>query len=213
MTTMVRSLVMMAAPLALVLKAAPLALVLAALPAHALYKVVGPDGKVTYTDRAPVGTTDKVTSISNSGNVVSAVALPLELRQAAQRFPVTLYTMANCEPCDGARALLRARGIPHAEKTVLTAEDSEALARLSGARDAPTLTIGVQALRGFSAELWNSYLDSAGYPRESRLPANYQFPAATPLTERREAAPVAGRQPPAEPQAAPAPAPTQGPAP
>src|SRR5918911_4417020 len=138
-------------------KAAPLALLLAVLPAHALYKVVGPDGKVTYTDRAPVGTADKVTSISNAGNVVTDVALPIELRQAAQRFPVTLYTMGNCEPCDGARTLLRARGVPHAEKTIVTPEDSEALVRLSGARDAPTLMIGAQALRGFSAELWNSY--------------------------------------------------------
>ena len=205
MRMMLRSLMMN------VMHAAPLALMLAALPAHALYKVVGPDGKVTYTDRPPVGTSDKVTSISNAGNVVNQVALPLELRQATQRFPVTLYTTGNCEPCDGARTLLRARGVPHAEKTVLTAEDTEALVRLSGARDAPTLTIGAQALRGFSAELWNSYLDSAGYPRESRLPSNYQFPAATPLTERREAAPVAGRQPPAEPQAAPAPAPASSP--
>jgi glutaredoxin len=188
----------------------PLVLVLAG-PAHALYKVVGPDGKVTYTDRAPVGTADKVTSISNAGNVVSDVALPLELRQAMQRFPVTLYTTGDCGPCDTARAMLRARGVPHAERSVVTAEDGDALTRLSGARDAPTLMIGAQALRGFSAELWNSYLDSAGYPRESRLPANYTFPAATPLTERREAAPVAGRPPPAEPQAAPAPAPAPSP--
>jgi glutaredoxin len=192
-----------------VAKAAPLVLLVAALPAHALYKVVGPDGKVTYTDRPPVGTTDKVTSISNSGNVITDVALPIELRQAAQRFPVTLYTTASCEPCDGGRALLRARGVPYAERTIVTPEDSEALVKLSGARDAPTLTIGVQALRGFSAELWNSYLDSAGYPRDSRLPANYQLPAATPLTEPREAAaPVARRQPAAEPQAPSAPAAT-----
>ena len=169
--------------------AAPLALMLATLPAHALYKVVGPDGKVTYTDRPPVGTSDKVTSISNTGSVSSDVTLPLEVKQAVQRFPVTLYTTVDCEPCNGARNLLRQRGIPHAEKLVITPEDGDALARVSGTRDAPTLTIGAQAVRGYSAELWNSYLDSAGYPRESRLPANYQFPAAVPLTERRDAAP------------------------
>ena len=182
--------------------AAPLVLMLASLPAHALYKVVGPDGKVTYTDRPPIGTADKVTSISNSGSVVSSeVALPLELKQASQRFPVMLYTTGDCEPCDSARNLLRQRGIPHAEKLVISPEDGEALAKVSGARDAPTLTIGAQALRGYSAELWNSYLDSAGYPRESRLPANYQFPSASPLTERRDAVPpqVANRRQPAAP--------------
>jgi glutaredoxin len=176
------------------------ALLAAALPAHALYKVVGPDGKVTYTDRAPAGAVGKVTSLSSTGSVVADASLPLELRQSAQRYPVTLYSLAECEPCNEARQFLRVRGIPYAERLIASAEDGEALQRLSGARDAPTLTIGAQALRGFSTELWNSYLDSAGYPRESRLPASYQFPVATPLTERRSAAasaPARGQTPPA----------------
>ena len=186
--------------------AAPLAALLTALPAQALYKVVGADGKVTYTDRPPTSLVgNKVTALSTSGMAESDIALPLEVRQAATRFPVTLYTMGVCEPCDTARQLLRQRGIPHNEKLVATAEDGEALQRLSGGRDMPTLTIGAQALRGLSPEVWNSYLDSAGYPRESRLPANYQFPAATPLVERRVAdAPATGRPP----AAAAAPAPT-----
>jgi hypothetical protein len=62
------------------------------------------------------------------------------------------------------------------------------LQRLTGARDAPVLMIGQQPLRGLSTETWNAYLDSAGYPRDSRLPAGYQHAAATPLTERREPA-------------------------
>ena len=193
------------------LAAAPLA-ALVAFPAQALYKVVGPDGKVTYTDRPPTSLTgNKVTSLGASGTAQSDVALPLEVRQAATRFPVTLYTMATCEPCDAARLLLRQRGIPHTEKIVATPEDGDALQRLSGGRDAPTLTIGAQALRGMSAEIWNSYLDSAGYPRDSRLPPNFQFPPATPLTERREADAPAARRPvapaaePAQPQAEPAP--------
>jgi hypothetical protein len=42
-------------------------------------------------------------------------------------------------------------------------------------------------MRGLSSDVWTSYLDAAGYPRESRLPANYQYPASAPLTERRDA--------------------------
>ena len=38
------------------------------LPAQALYKVVGPDGKVTYTDRIPGPADGKVTPIAKSGN-------------------------------------------------------------------------------------------------------------------------------------------------
>jgi len=175
-------------------------------PAHALYKVIGPDGKVTYTDRPPTTSSgERITPLNAAGNAPAADALPLELRQASTKYPVTLFVSTACEPCDAARTLLRQRGIPHTEKLVITAEDSDALLRLSGARTAPTLTVGAQALKGLSAEVWNSYLDSAGYPRESKLPANYSFAAATPLTERRDAARAAGPAArPAAPQAAPA---------
>lgn len=176
---------------------------------HALYKVVGPDGRVTYTDRAPGSADGKVSPIGGrSAPEPSAVALPLELRQVASRFPVTLYTTSGaCDPCDAARQLLRQRGVPYTEKQVLSPEDGEALQRLSGGTDAPTLTIGGQVLRGLANEVWGQYLDSAGYPRESRLPAGYQYPAPTPLTERREATPPRAAAPrAAEPAAAEAPA-------
>ncbi len=175
------------------LRLAPLAfalstLLLAALPAQAQYKVIGPDGKVTYTDRVPGAADGKITSINGRAGAAAAdAALPLELRQPVSRFPVTLYvTTGSCDPCDTARQMLRGRGIPYTEKLVITAEDSDTLERISGGRDAPTLTIGAQTLRGFSSELWNTYLDGAGYPKESRLPRSYQYAAATPVTDRRD---------------------------
>ena len=169
---------------------ASLIALLVALPAHAQYKVVGPDGKVTYTDRPPAASGGKVTSLSSRGIDIGPTdaTLPLELRAPAAKYPVTLYTMAgSCEPCESARQLLRQRGIPFVEKQVQTPEDSEALERISGGRDAPTLAIGTQMMRGLAPEVWGSYLDAAGYPRESRLAPGYQYPAATPITERREA--------------------------
>ena len=197
----------------LLLRWTPLAAALAVTSSFAQYKVVGPDGKVTYTDRVPGGSDGKVTSIGGRGGSVALdPGLPLELRQAVERYPVTLYvTGGTCEPCDSARQLLRGRGIPYNEKQAITAEDSEALERLSGGRDVPTLTIGAQTLRGLSNEVWNSYLDGAGYPRESRLPKTYQYAAATPITERRDApvrSPAARASAPAEqpkPVAAPEP--------
>lgn len=175
------------------LRLAPLAFALSTtllttLPAQAQYKVIGPDGKVTYTDRVPGAADGKVTAINGRAGAAAADAsLPLELRQPVSRFPVTLYvTTGSCDPCDTARQMLRGRGIPYNERQVVTAEDSDALERLSGGRDAPTLTIGSQTLRGFSSELWNTYLDGAGYPKESRLPRGYQYAAATPITDRRD---------------------------
>jgi glutaredoxin len=173
---------------------APLVALLAALPAHAQYKVVGPDGKVTYTDRAPPPSTAKVTSLGSRAAASGPTdpALPLELREPAAKYPVTLYTVTGaCEPCQSARQLLRQRGVPYNEKQVQTPEDSEALERLSGGRDAPTLAIGSQMMRGLAPEVWGSYLDAAGYPRESRLPATYQYAAATSIVERREASAAA----------------------
>ena len=164
---------------------------------QAQYKVIGSDGKVTYTDRPPSTGEGRVTALgARNAPVAAEVELPFELRQVASRYPVTLYvSTGSCDPCESGRALLRQRGVPYTERQVLNADDSDALEKLSGGRDAPTLTIGAQIVRGMSADLWNSYLDAAGYPRESKLPATYQPRAPSPIVERREA--VAPTRPPA----------------
>ena len=161
-----------------------------AAPAMAQYKVTGPDGKVTYTDRAPNPTEAQVTSLgARAVRQAAEPELPFELRQMASRYPVTLYVTSDaCEPCNSGRQMLRQRGIPFNERVVKTAEDGEALEKLTGAREAPTLKIGSQILRGYAAESWGAYLDAAGYPRTSRLPANYEYPAVQPLVEQRTAA-------------------------
>lgn len=190
------------------LRWAPLLALFAALPSQAQYKVVGPDGKITYTDRPP--TDSKATPIAariNGGAAASNAGLPAELRQVTARYPVTLYTTpGNCDLCTSARDLLRQRGVPFSERQAGPG-DGEALERLSGGRDIPTLTIGSQTLRGLSSDTWTSYLDAAGYPRESRLPANYQYPAPTPITERAAPAAPAAQAPQAtDTPATPAPA-------
>jgi glutaredoxin len=182
---------------------------LAAGPSLALYKVVGPDGKVTYTDRAPSSKEGRVSPLNGRAAAVEAEpAMPAELRQAVSRYPVTLYTIAgNCDPCDTARTLLRTRGVPYAERQVVSAEDGDAFQKLTGGRDAPVLAIGTQQLRGLSPDTWNSYLDSAGYPRESKLPPGYAFASPSPLTERRDAT---SRPAPAAPAPAEATLPAEG---
>jgi glutaredoxin len=99
----------------------------------------------------------------------------------AQKFPVTLYTGENCSPCQSARSMLTARGVPFAEKTVTTVEDSQALQRLSGESSLPFATIGGQQLKGFSDAEWTQFLNAAGYPATSVLPSSYRQSAATPL--------------------------------
>jgi glutaredoxin len=147
--------------------------------AHAQYKVVGPDGRVTYTDRPQPGAASVSGAAARSGDV----ALPLVLREATTRFPVTLYTSTDCAPCAGARRLLRERGIPHQER-IASAGESEALLAATGGPHVPALMIGRQVLRGFLPSQWHDYLDTAGYPRESKLPPNYAYAPALPLVER-----------------------------
>ncbi|CAN5506030.1 hypothetical protein BH09PSE5_BH09PSE5_34770 [soil metagenome] len=172
----------------LLLSASLCAMSVASLPAHALYKVVGADGKVTYTDRPDtVSQQSKIISMNPGTGSTEATPLPLELRQPVARYPVSLYVGSGCAPCDSARSMLAQRGIPFTEKTIINNDDSDALEKLTGGREAPTMTVGSQVVRGFSPDVWGSYLDAAGYPKESRLPANYLQPPATPMVARQEA--------------------------
>ena len=155
--------------------------------AQTLYRVTAPDGSVTFTDRPPASAT-RVEPIGRGTNA-PAPALPPALRDAATRFPVVLYTIPDCAPCDRGRELLRARGIPYEERVADSDADREAWLRIVGSVEAPGLGVGRQMLRGFSATEWSSTLDLAGYPRESRLPPNHPPAAVTPLVARRSIEP------------------------
>lgn len=147
-----------------------------------VFRIVGPDGKVTFSDKPPVQTNAKVSAASGaSGSGVATVLLPFELRQVTQKYPVTLYIGENCGPCQSARSMLVTRGIPFTEKSVITPEDSQTLQRLSGENTLPFATIGGQQLKGFSDSEYTQFLNAAGYPATSVLPANYRQAAATPL--------------------------------
>jgi len=187
------------------LRVASLIALLLALPAQAQYKVVGPDGKVTYTDRPPPAQQGKVSPVATRGAAGAPSAdanLPAELRQIASRYPVTLYGVSSaCDLCTSARQFLRQRGIPFTEKQVMSADDTSELERVTGGRDVPVLTIGSQTMRGFSSDSWAAYLDAAGYPRESKLPPSYQYAAPVPIVDRTAAT---ASRPAAENTAAPA---------
>lgn len=146
-------------------------------PALGQYKVIGPDGRVTYTDRPAPGEARAVAKAPQA----DAVELPYELRQVVSRYPATLYAAPGCSPCERARAMLRQRGVPYKEFTATTSEDAAELQRREGATDLPILRLGAQRLQGYAADDWQATLDAAGYPRTSRLPSTYRQPAAQPL--------------------------------
>lgn len=143
-----------------------------------LYKSVGPDGKITYSDMPPPSASRiEKKAIASGGNV--SPNLPYELAQAAAANPVTLYTSAKCSPCDEGRQLLQKRGIPFQEKTVSSAADAAKLKQATGAETGlPVLAIGRATQAGFDSTGWSSALTAAGYPAQNRLPSNYRQPVA-----------------------------------
>ena len=168
--------------------------------AQTVYRIVGPDGRVTFSDKPPA-TADQgkvATTGVGAAAAASGAALPFELRQVASRFPVTLYR---------GRSLLSNRGVPFSEYTVITNEDLAALQRLSGEASLPFLTIGGQRIKGYSETEWMQYLDAAGYPRTSVLPSSYRQSAATPLMSLQKPAP-ARSEPPPEPRSPTGPGPS-----
>jgi glutaredoxin len=155
----------------------------ASLSAQTIYRIVGSDGKVTFSDKPPATLEQgrvTGTGVGASGTVAGA-SFSFELKQAVAKFPVTLYTAPKCAPCDAGRALLSARGVPFSERTVTTPEDGEYLKRLTGETSLPYLTIGGQRLRGLAEDEWVQYLNAAGYPATSTLPASYRNPSPAPL--------------------------------
>src|SRR5450432_1586142 len=68
----------------------------AAFGALAQYKVVGPDGRVTYTDKPPTQKDVRIGGATTGGSDTASGGLPYDVRQAVARYPVTLYAGKNC---------------------------------------------------------------------------------------------------------------------
>ncbi|HEX4510191.1 MAG TPA: glutaredoxin domain-containing protein, partial [Burkholderiaceae bacterium] len=129
----------------------------AAVGALAQYKIVGPDGKVTYTDKPPTAADIKMPA--NGGNAApSTGGMPYETRQAMTKFPVTLYSTKSCPVCDDARRALRQRGVPFNEYTVVTNDDFTAYKSRFNSSNFPTIVVGSKSLSGYSSGDLSGYL-------------------------------------------------------
>ncbi len=180
--------------------------------AQTVYRSVGADGRVTFSDKASANA--ELGKVAGSSTSAAAGAsnsdLPFELRQVVSRYPVTLYSAPDCGPCASGRAMLGSRGVPFAERSVTTSDDIASLQRISGENSLPVLTIGSQRIKGYSDQEWTQYLDAAGYPKSSILPSGYRQAPASPLVAVVKPAAKAEAEAKAEPQPVAAP---QGPGP
>lgn len=144
-----------------------------------IYKIVGPDGKVTFSDKPPAAAA--APKLGSPAPGADDGAMPPALRKSMGDFPVRLITQARCAPCDAGRAWLKSRGIPFTERTVQSQDDTAALLRINDKGTLPVLTLGSQVLSGYNNVEWARYLDAAGYPQKSALPKTYEYPAPSAL--------------------------------
>ncbi|HEX6136850.1 MAG TPA: glutaredoxin family protein [Casimicrobiaceae bacterium] len=149
--------------------------------AQALYRYVDANGRVVYSDQPPPASARDVQPKQMPENVIETDPVPFAARQAADRFPVTLYTW-DCDVCREAQALLAKRGVPF-ETVIVTEEKGAARVKaLTGKQSGPVLQVGEkQVLVGYNEERWQALLDDAGYPRTA--------PAARPQATRAAASP------------------------
>jgi glutaredoxin len=140
--------------------------------AQTTYRWTDPaSGRTVYSDQPPPPAARQSARASESkGDDAGQAPQSYAVRAAAEKFPVTLYTSADCgESCQQARALLNGRGVPFNEKLVAADKpELDELKKLTGGEVfVPYLLVGKQTSRGFEAGTWNGLLDLAGYPKSA----------------------------------------------
>lgn len=149
-----------------------------------MYKWIGANGKMVYSDTPPPANAKKLVSKSTEGAAQqSNVKLPPDLDAAVRKNPVTLYVTLPripCAVCNEARSMLKQNGIPFAEKTVDTKEDIDKLRQVGGDNQLPFMSISRAKFSGYDSIEWRTALSAAGYPETSILPKDYRYPAAEP---------------------------------
>lgn len=152
--------------------------------AMAEYKWQGADGGIVYSDLPPPPGVRLITDRNGQQSREAAgPTLPYALKSVADRHPVTLYSVPECQPCGSARQLLNARGVPFAERSIVTTADVDAYKALGFPESSlPGLRVGNDRATGFEAAAWNRILDAAGYPKRSVLPPSFRQAEVQPLT-------------------------------
>lgn len=141
-----------------------------AAPADTLYKSIGPDGKVVYSDRPPAdGSIQKSLTFSN----LPATPLPdsvIRYREELQRSArhrasgsssessaaVQLFTAEWCGYCRKAKAYLAEKRIPYQEHDIDTSDGRRAFAQAGSGSGIPLLRWKGKQMQGFSKAAYDS---------------------------------------------------------
>ena len=130
-----------------------------------LYKSVGLDGKVVYSDKQPAeGRVEKMKfqNLPATPLPQAVAAAYAELLRKAKANPVTapvagtvLYSASWCGYCRQAKAYLASKGIAYSELDIDTPTGMAGFAQVGGGRGVPLLMAGGQKVQGYSAQAYD----------------------------------------------------------
>jgi len=144
---------------------------------------VNPNGSRECSDQPPPSSAKDVKDVRGRAGAISSPE-PFAQRQAAERFPVTLWVNACGEVCDNARKLLVSRGVPFTERNPDRPELQAEFKKVSRGRgQVPLLIVGTSQIAGFEESQWNTTLDAAGYSRTPVGPLRREAVAPAPATK------------------------------
>ena len=145
--------------------------VVTATQAETLYKVVGADGKITYTDRPPAdGKTTALQFADAPSSPLPALVLKYqaELRKTMQgrlaegrmidsTGAVTLFGAPWCGYCKRAKSYLQTKGIRYREHDIDTVEGGRAFIEAGGQKSVPLLVADGKRLLGFTEGAYDGF--------------------------------------------------------
>lgn len=123
-----------------------------------IYKVVGADGKITYTDKEPQasgGKSEKLNIQTYSGTpAVSTLGMAVK--------KVTILSAQWCGVCTRAKAYMKSHDIAFEEWDIDKSDFARAKMNELGARGVPVILVGKQKMVGFSESTLETMLKAAG---------------------------------------------------
>lgn len=125
--------------------------------AHAeVYKVIGADGRVTYTDKepSPAEKTEKLKLQTYTGTPSVS-----SMKDAVKR--VTILSAQWCGQCARAKAYMKSRKIDFEEWDIDKSNYARAKMNELGAKGVPVILVGKQKMVGFSEGGFDDLLKSA----------------------------------------------------
>jgi glutaredoxin len=140
----------------------------AAASAQTVYKSVGADGKIVYSDHAPTeGRLEKTMKFELASSALPASAAsymeqfrkshPAGAAAATEARGVTLYSAVWCGYCRKAKAWLGEHGVSYTDIDVDAPGGTAALAQATGGRSGiPVLVVDGHTLNGFSVGAYDA---------------------------------------------------------